>query len=81
MLEPCRYIAFSTVHGLSLGYGPTAREARDSAVEMLQLKSDALILTLDCGQEAPEIWLSMRLLGDVIATCPVALSPRLCTAR
>jgi hypothetical protein len=54
-----RYIAFSTVHGLSIGYGDTAREARDSALAELQIRSARYIQVIDCGEAGPMIWQEM----------------------
>jgi hypothetical protein len=54
-----RYLAFSTVHGLSIGYGDTAIEARDSALAELQIRSARYIQIIDCGDAGAMIWAEM----------------------
>jgi hypothetical protein len=54
-----RYIAFSTIHGLSVGYGDTPQEARDSALAELQIRSARYIEIIDCGGAGPMIWQEM----------------------
>lgn len=54
-----RFIAFSTIHGLSIGYGDTARGARDSALAELQIRSARYISVIDCGDAGAMIWSEM----------------------
>jgi hypothetical protein len=66
-----RFIAFSTVHGLSIGYGETAREARDSALSELQIRSARYIQVIDCGEAGGMIWAEMTPLELVREHRPV----------
>jgi hypothetical protein len=70
-----RFIAFSTVHGLSIGYGDTAREARDCAISELQIRSDRDIVVIDCGEAGTVIWNEMTPLELVRQYRPIVPVP------
>ena len=79
-----RYIAFSTVHGLSIGYGDTAIEARDSALAELQIRNSRYISVIDCGDAGPMIWQEMTplsLVRNYRPTVPVDTAGRARTVR